>query len=260
MIISPRSMGLLLLGLALTSVSTASAKPKEKSGSTPPATESTGSGAPEPGAEAGTTEEKKPKKDTKKGKGDDDADAKLTPIEDCGVASMDGVFREAKDVQTKLEDQRVALKNARQNVKSALGVATNAPMSTAFEELKKTAGDKLEVALDGGTPKLKAKDAVPENVQTAIDAVNGLLDASKSTAETVVSLKENVTGLIDKSKEFPTQIVAEVKGNPLGAAKASTTVAANIKAIAAMGDQADKLVNISTRLVSDFTAAFGSGS
>lgn len=259
MTVSPRPLGLLLLGLTLVSSSTAFAKPKDKSGggSAPTTEEST---APAPGSEAGSTDEKKPKKDTKKGKGEDETDAKLTPIEDCGVASMDGVFHEAKDVQTKLEEQRVALKTARQNVKSALGVATNAPMSTAFEELKKTAGDKLEVALDGGTPKLKAKDAVPENVQTAIDAVNGLLDASKSTAETVVSLKENVTGLIDKSKGFPTQIVSEVKGNPLGAAKASTTVASNIKAIAAMGDQADKLVNISTRLVSDFTAAFGSGS
>ena len=64
--VSPRTMGLVLLGLSLALPSPAHAKPKEKSGgSTPSATERTGCGAPEPCAEAGSTDDKKPKKDTK---------------------------------------------------------------------------------------------------------------------------------------------------------------------------------------------------
>ncbi|MBM4365461.1 MAG: hypothetical protein FJ102_04550 [Deltaproteobacteria bacterium] len=213
----------------------------------------------EASTETKSTKTKKTKKSKKGGK-DEEKETELTPIEDCGIESMDTIFREAKDVQTKLEEQRVSLKTARQNAKTALGVGTDAPMSKAFESLQETAGDKLEVVMEGTTPKLKAKDAVPENVQAGIDAVNGLLDASASTVTSVAGLKENAVALVEKSKDFPTQIAAEVKGNPLGAAKASATVSKNIKAIGEIGPQADKLVGIGTRMVADFTEVFGSGS
>lgn len=248
-----RLLGPALLGAVLVAAPQALAKPKSEA----PAT--TAETTTEASTETKSTKTKKEKKSKKSGK-DEEKETELTPIEDCGIESMDAVFREAKDVQTKLEEQRVSLKTARQEAKSALGVGTDAPMTKAFESLQKTAGDKLEVVMEGTTPKLKAKDAVPENVQAGIDAVNGLLDASSSTVTSVASLKENALSLVEKSKDFPKQIVSEVKGNPLGAAKASATVTQNIKAIGEIGPQADKLVGIGTRMVSDFTEVFGSGS
>jgi len=58
-----------------------------------------------------------------------------------------------------------------------------------------------------------------------------LLDASQATVESMASMKENILSIVDQSKDFPTQVAAEVKKNPLGAAKASATVTTNIKAI-----------------------------
>ena len=116
------------------------------------------------------------------------------------------------------------------------------------------------MALEGTTPKLEARDAVAENVQAGIDAVNGLLDASAATVTRGARLKENALALVEKSRDFLPQFVAEVKGNPLGAAKASATVTKSIKAIGETGPQADKLVGAGSRMAAEFTEVFGSES
>ncbi|MBM4390024.1 MAG: hypothetical protein FJ090_02785 [Deltaproteobacteria bacterium] len=92
----------------------------------------------ETSADASTETNSTRTKKSKNGEKDEEKETELNPIEDRAIEAMDTIFREAKDAQTKLEQQRVSLKTAWQNAKTAVGVGTAAPMTSAFESLQET--------------------------------------------------------------------------------------------------------------------------
>ena len=63
-------------------------------------------------------------------------------IANCGIADFDEVFSKAGTIQTNVHGIYDGLSSARANVNTVMGVATDAPLSTALEGLKTNAAGK----------------------------------------------------------------------------------------------------------------------
>jgi hypothetical protein len=180
----------------------------------------------------------------------------LPTIVMTGIAEFDGVFGKAKGIQDKLTTEKASLKKAREDVNTALEVATDSPLETALAELVKKADHKIGVALEGRMPKLNAKDAVPDNVQKGIDAVNGLVVAADGTITTATGLKTDAVGLADEARAFPGKLPSLVK-NPLEVASKGKVLGDDVKATGALPDRLQLVIDEATKILADVQAAFG---
>jgi hypothetical protein len=121
------------------------------------------------------------------GKKDASADAagaeeKIT-IQKTGLASMDQFFGQVEGLLGRLDAAQANLQKGTDNLNIALGLASGTPLADAFTDLQTKAQKKVAVALDGRMPRLKATDAVPDDVQKGIDAVNALVEADLAAAD-----------------------------------------------------------------------------
>jgi hypothetical protein len=185
--------------------------------------------------------------------------AKETPlltIEATGIAEFDDVFMKAKAIHDTLDAQDKNLTEARNALVTALGVATDAPLATAFADLKTKANGKLKLAMKGKTPRLEASDAIPDNVQAGIDAVNKLLDASESAIAAGVGLVPQSKELVAACSAFPAKLTS-MGLEPMKLMDASKKVTNNVKATGATPERVDKLVKTSEGIFTDVTGAFG---
>lgn len=189
--------------------------------------------------------------------GQEDAAAKYPKIEMTGVAQFDDVFGKAKTIQDTLDTQKTELVTARTNLNSALGVAADAPVKTALEDLKTKAEGKLKVVMNGTTPKLEAADGVPDNVKAAIDAANGMLTACGNTVAAGKDLTGQATELIGAAKDFPNQVGSVVTGDPIAAAKSLKLVTGNLKAMATTPERIKALGDEAMLIINDVKAVFG---
>lgn len=180
----------------------------------------------------------------------------LPQIVMTGISEFDGVFGKAKGIQDKLTAETTSLKTARTNVNNALEVATDAPLETALAELMKKAEKKVGVAMEGRMPKLKAADAVPDNVQKGIDAVNGLVSAADSSITTVTGLKTDAVALAEECKAFPGKLPSLVK-NPMEVMSKSKVLGDDVKATGALGDRLQLLIDEAGKILTDVQSAFG---
>jgi hypothetical protein len=179
----------------------------------------------------------------------------LPKIEMTGISQFDSVFSRAKTIQDTLDTSHGDLQKSRENVKGTLGIATDAPLATAFADLKTKAQGKVKVAMKGNRPALEATDAVPDNVKAGIDATNQLLDQAEKTAMTAKGLVPEATELIAATADFPSQIPGLAK-DPMAAAKATKTVAANLKTIKGTPERISRMVTDVESIYSDVKAAF----
>ncbi|MDP2309515.1 MAG: hypothetical protein Q8P18_26065 [Pseudomonadota bacterium] len=183
-------------------------------------------------------------------------EAPLPKIEATGISEFDSVFMKAKTIHETLDVQDKQFVDARAQVAIALGVAADAPLKTAFDDLKAKANGKLKVALKGKMPRLEATDAVPENVQTGIDAVNKLLDAGESMIDTGVQLVPEAQALAEACADFPSRLTT-MGLDPMKLIESTKKVANNVKATGATPARVDRLVKTSEGVFLDAKAAFG---
>lgn len=196
----------------------------------------------------------------------DTAEAKKTAtyqsepvIKDCGIAEMDTVFKEAAGIQTSLDSAYKTVSDARTNVNSTMGVATDSPFSTAIADLASKAGGKLSVAMEGTMPKLKASEAVPDNVQKGLDAVNKLVDAGKTASDTAVGLKDKVTSLGKTMAAFPLKVPTMLGSLTADQVKtAPSIVGDNVKAGKNLATNITVITDEVTSIFTDITNAFKS--
>jgi phage-related protein len=140
------------------------------------------------------------------GGGDEAGEMETVVIEDTGIAAFDEVFAEVRAIHETLDNAYSQLSEANASIASALGLADGTPLADALADLKGKAEGKIEVAMDGTMPTLKASDAVPENVSSAIEAVNSAVGNISKTVTDLAALPEQVKSLVDKSKAFPSQL------------------------------------------------------
>jgi hypothetical protein len=180
----------------------------------------------------------------------------LPEIVMTGIGEFDGVFGKAKGIQDKLTSETASLKTARENVNTALEVATDSPLETALADLMKKADKKIGVAMDGRMPKLSASDAVPDNVQKGIDAVNGLVKAADSGITTAAGLKTDAVALAEEAKGFPGKLPSLVK-NPMEVMSKGKVLGDDVKATAALADRVQLLIDEAGKILTDIQSAFG---
>jgi hypothetical protein len=176
----------------------------------------------------------------------------------CGIAEFDSVFTEAGRLQKEMKTSYQNVKDAKTNVNTVLGVATDAPVATALADLQAKAAGKLKVVMNGTTPKLEAKDAIPDNVQKGLDAVNNLVDIGKKTADSVLAMKDKVVALGQQAAGFPMKVPTML--GSLSADQVKTTskiVGDNVKSIKAMPGQIESISSQVTSIFNDIKTAFG---
>lgn len=193
----------------------------------------------------------------KKGQTSGSEEAKYPVIEMTGIAQFDEVFTPAKSIQDTLDGQKKELTDARTQLNTALGLATDSPVKAAIEDLKGKAEGKIKVAMNGNTPKLEATEAVPENVQAGIDAVNKLMAACQNTVAAGRDLSAQAQDLISKASAFPGQVPSVVTGDPVAAAKALKQVNANLKAMGTTPERLKMLGNEAMAIINDVRSTFG---
>lgn len=184
--------------------------------------------------------------------------AGVPDIKPCSIAEFDAVYNEAGGIQVDLKGAWKQVVDARGNVNTVLGVAADAPVKTALEDLKGKAAGKVKVALEGGKPRLQPSEAVPENVQQGLDAVNALVDAGQATASRAVGIKDKVMALGSQAAGFPMKVPGML-GNltPDQAKTAPKIVGDNTKAIKEMPKQIDAISAQVEGIFTDIKGVFG---
>ncbi len=130
-------------------------------------------------------------------------------IEMTGVPAFDDVFTQVRDVDERLDSARVALRDGRTTLNSALGLTKGTPFADAYAELLDRAQGKLQLVVEGTTPQLAVSDAVPSNVQTAVDAANSSLQSYQTALTDVTSVKDEIGDLVTACEAFPTQLASD---------------------------------------------------
>jgi hypothetical protein len=136
--------------------------------------------------------------------------AYITINNETRIGEFNPTWTDAKAIQDKVTSFETNLNGITTEFNTALGVATDAPLQTAIDDLKEKAAGKLQVALDGGKPKITAADGIPENVQAGIDALNGGVDKVMQIIEDAKSLPADIQALVDTAKAFPAQLTPDL--------------------------------------------------
>ena len=181
-----------------------------------------------------------------KPKGDDLPTITLTTIE-----QFDAVFSKGKAIETSLIESSKQLTDARLELNKALGVAADAPLKTALEDLKSKAGDALAVTMEGGKPKLSVKDAAPDNVKVAVTAVGKLVDACQAVVDQTKAIPGQVTELSTAATAFPGQLTSIKVDDKMLLMKLPKTLGNNSKALAAFPTRAQELGSEATSILTD---------
>lgn len=177
-------------------------------------------------------------------------------IEKTGIPEMDEVFTKARAIQDTVAAQTTELCNARGNVNTALGVATDAPVKTALEDLKMKASGKLQVALDGAVPKIVPAEDAPENVKAGAEAVNKLIGASTEAAKQTIGLVPEAQALAKTAAGFPMK-VPTIKVDGVDIPTAIKVVGEDVKAMKQLPNQIQGLTGEMEKLYNDVKSILG---
>ncbi len=157
--------------------------------------------------------------------------AKAGQVELIGVDSVDAVFKQLRKLENTVSSAEKHRRSSHQNVQKVMGLK-DASFAKAVEHLKKEAGGKVKVQVQGKTPQLKATDALPPNVVEGIDAINDALKHYVEAIGDVARIPKEATDLVKKSKAMPDKLKAEVMSNPLAvvdAIRGIGTIKDNVK-------------------------------
>ncbi len=120
-------------------------------------------------------------------------------IQTLDISSLDEIFSDASDIETKLTRARKKRKNARQNVNTILGLDPKTSFADSLTELKSRGNGKIKVAMSGSVPTLQATDAVPSDVSSAISAVN-------SAVQSYATMLTNLRDVPTQSKQIARKV------------------------------------------------------
>lgn len=199
-----------------------------------------------------TADAAKPPKETKGASAKEPA---LPKIEATGISEFDSVFMKAKAIHTTLDAEDAALKGTRKDLAVVLGIAEDAPIKTALDDLKVKANGKIKVVLQGAAPRLEPSEAVPENVQAGIDAVNKLVDAGAHAVSTAVELRPEAEALAGACADFPERLTS-MNLDPMKLIESTKKVTGNVKVTTATPARIDRLVKTSEGVFLDVTTTF----
>lgn len=160
------------------------------------------------------------------------ADAgELMAIEMTNVASLDEVFTPVANIHQKLTDTQTNIDGIQNNIRTALGVAEDAPLETALADFKAQAGDALQFSMDGTTPKLDVSPEAPENIKNGVTAIQDAFTSLSTIITDLPTLKDDATAAVAAAKGLdPKALVGEIKSSGAKVGKTLKLVKNNTKA------------------------------
>lgn len=172
------------------------------------------------------------------------AGSQVREIKMTGIDAFDNVFREARDIDNRLDGAREKITSGRNNLNSALGLTKGTPFKDAVSDLRAKTKGKLELVMQGATPQLKVKDAIPTNVQSAVDSLNGSMQNYKNAADDILGIKGEVKSVVNAVKDFPSRLSQDYKSMNISLVDLPdqiNTVKNNVRLIGNFPHRVDKL-------------------
>jgi peptidoglycan hydrolase-like protein with peptidoglycan-binding domain len=198
-------------------------------------------------------------KKSKKGKNDKE----LPKVELVGLTSVDETFKQLRKLDNKVGSAEKEVDKSQRNLNKALGIKNDTPIKKALDDLKKKADGKVNVVTDGGTPKLQAKEGVPQNVSDAVDAVNVMTAAFSKSISDLKGAEKEANKLVKTSQKMPEKVKNEFK-NDSGSfldilfklPKTMKSVGGNIKVAGSLPGRTGKVVGKMTGIIGAITSEF----
>ena len=141
-------------------------------------------------------------------------------IELTGIQSFDKVFRKAMEADRKLRSAERNVRKSKNALRKALKLAKGTTYIEGLQELKQRARGKISVAMQGGVPTLKARDAVPSDIMAGITAVNTLSRSIPSSLRDMKQVTSASTAMYRQARKFPSNIRSELGSKGVDGLKA----------------------------------------
>ena len=195
-----------------------------------------------------------------KGKGkDEDAGIQMT-----GIEAFDSVFKKVGQIDRKLTQSEHQLRTGKNNLNAALDLKRGTPLTDGLAELKRRAGNKVELAAgSGAVPKLAVKDAVPSNVANAVNAVNSMTENFAASINELTSLTPEIEQLVKQTSKMPSRLKTEfAKDSNLierlfKLPKTTKALTNDIKITTGLADRTTSLTNRMTEVLDVVYSEFG---
>ncbi len=185
----------------------------------------------------------------------DDAPAEdaYAQIEMGNIGEFNPTWTKAKDIQETITKWETQLNKLQDDTKQAAGIATDAPVQKAFDDMKETAGEMLTVAIDGGQPKLTVDDAAPENVKAFVATVDSGVGTCQGIIDNAKEIPGEIEALIEEAKGLPSQLTPSIlKDNGLKAKDLKgekATIANNTNALKATKPRVEGVIETAVEFV-----------
>jgi hypothetical protein len=185
-------------------------------------------------------------------------------IQMTGVKSFDKVFKKARKANKRLKSAEKNLRDSKKALRQTLKLGKKATYIDGIKELKRRADGKLRVVMVGGTPRLKATDAIPTEIQNSIDAINTLSTTMPQSVRDLKAVSTSSKQMYTQARKFPTNLRRELASSGVDgmwaivvkSPKITKRTYKNAKVIGGMPNRAAKvtgeLAQISTTLVNTF--------
>ena len=190
-----------------------------------------------------------------------DALADDAPVEDQyaqielgNIQEFNPTWEKAKNIQEMITTWETQLNKLQDDTRQAAGIATDAPIEKAFEDMLATAGDKLTVAIDSGQPKVTVTaDDAPDNVKAFVATVDSGVAVCKNIIENGKAIPGEIDALVDEAKGLPSQLTPSIlKDNGLKARDLKTekaTIANNTNALKDTKPRLEGVISAATEFV-----------
>ena len=131
-------------------------------------------------------------------------------IQMTGIQSFDAVFKKARTTNKRLRSAEQNLRASKLALRQSLKLSKQSTYVQGLRELKRRANGKLRVVMVGGTPRLRATDAVPTEIQRSIEAVNALTVRIPDTVRDLRAVSRSSKKMYNQSRKFPRNIQREL--------------------------------------------------
>ncbi len=157
---------------------------------------------------------------------------------DCGIESVDALFKKAAAPMDKLANAETKLDAVPASLNTALGLGEGTPLADALAELKTKAEGKVAIGMEeGGVPKLSLEDGVPDDVKAAVDGLNLSLSEAVAAVMALTEVPAQVQEVITAAEAFDPTSIKPVTAVP----KATKAIGGNLKVLGGAPDQVKAL-------------------
>ena len=177
-----------------------------------------------------------------------------------GVKSLDKVFKPLKKLDKSITKAQKARRTGAASINTALGLKKGTSLSAAMKHLQQEAKGKVKVTMQGGSPQLKATDALPTNIADGIEATNVVVSSYVTAISELAYAPKQAMKLINQAQKLPDQLKQELTSNPTEAITILRNIGVvkdNIKVAAGLPKRAAKVTKNLNKDMSLIVAGFG---